>query len=209
VTRRGGAILLTASLLLLGSAPAAPLAARGEDPDWPCVQRLVPHLTAGGLWAGPSLPEGDAWRAAPEAAALVARITPRAVEEAEGLRAIEAFAAPLDAATRRRLLPLVFAGALAETDRQRAALIEQIKSFARRQRSLAEATNRIAAELDTVPSGAAAAERRAELEQRHFFAAKAFQDAERTMRYVCEAPVRLEARLGAYARALQAVLPQD
>ena len=46
-----------------------------------------------------------------------------------------------------------------------------------------------------------------DLEQRRFFATKAFQDAERTLRYVCEAPVRLEARLGAWARALEAALP--
>jgi hypothetical protein len=47
------------------------------------------------------------------------------------------------------------------------------------------------------------------LEQRHAFAAKSFTDAERTMRYACEAPVRLEGRLGAYARALAAALPND
>ena len=50
---------------------------------------------------------------------------------------------------------------------------------------------------------------REELTQRHFFAAKSYTDAERTLRYACEAPVRLEARLGAYARAMRAAMPPD
>ena len=33
---------LIVGLALLWSAGAQPLAAAGEDPDWPCVQRLVP-----------------------------------------------------------------------------------------------------------------------------------------------------------------------
>ena len=127
--------------------------------------------------------------------------------EEEGVAAIEGFAAPLDPASRRRLLPLAFAGALEETNRQRDALIEQIRRFARRQRGLAEGVRGLEAELRAMPADAGAA--RAELEQRHAFAAKSFTDAERTMRYACEAPVRLEARLGAYARALLAALPSD
>ena len=192
-------------LLLLLAAPAAQ-AARGDDPDWPCVQRLVPLLAAGTLWSGPPPPDGDAWRAAPEVAALVGRIAPRPVPEAEGLRAIEGFVTPLDPAARRRLLPLVLAGLVDETNAQRGALIERLKAFARRQRGQAEAANRAAAALDAALPGSP---ERAELEQRHLFAAKVFQDAERTVRYACEVPVRLEARLGAYARALEAALPND
>ncbi|HYZ31873.1 MAG TPA: hypothetical protein VE684_06260, partial [Crenalkalicoccus sp.] len=197
------AVLLVASL-------AAPAAVRGEDPDWPCRQRLVPRLEASSLWPGPMPPEEGAWRTTPAVRALVARIVPRQVTEEEARQAIEAFVAPLDPSARRTQLPLVFAGLLEETNRQRADLIERIKAFARRQRTLAEAVNRLTAELDAVPAEAAgeAAARRAELEQRQFFAAKAFQDAERTMRYACEAPVQLEARLGAYARALEAALPE-
>jgi hypothetical protein len=207
---RAAAAALLAGALLAGALLAAPSAVaqphRGADPDWPCVQRLVPRLTAGALWAGPQA-EGD-WHAEPEVAALVARITPRRVEEPDGLAAIAEFVAPLDAAARRRLLPLVFAGLLDQTNTQRDGLIEHIRRFTRRQRELAEISRDIAAELRTLPE-TAPPERRAELEQRRAFTAKAFGDAERTLRYACEAPVRLEGRLGTYGRALQAALPQD
>lgn len=203
--RRAAVPALFAAAAALASAPAAAQPHRGGDPDWPCVQRLVPTLTAAALWPGPPA-EGE-WRTEPEVAALVGRIAPRAVAEAEGVAAIAEFAAPLGPAARRRLLPLVFAGALEETNRQRAALIGQIRGFARRQRDLAELVRTIGAELNAVPDTPDAAARRAELQQRYGFTAKAFEDAERTMRYACEAPVRLEGRLGAYARALRAALP--
>ncbi len=196
---------LAAALALLAAAAAGP-STPSADPDWPCVQRFVPRLAAAALWPGPP-PEGD-WRAEEEGlAALVRRVSPRSVPEEEGVAAIESFAAPLDPASRRRLLPLVFAGVLEETNRQRDALVEQIRRFARRQRELAEGVRRLEAELRATPADAGAA--RAELEQRHAFAAKAFTDAERTVRYACEAPVRLEGRLGAYARALAAALPNE
>ncbi|TDH63723.1 hypothetical protein E2C06_05195 [Dankookia rubra] len=189
------------ALLLAALLPAVAAAQPQADPDWPCVQRLVPHLAAGVLW--PGVPEGD-WRAEPDVAALVARIAPRGVEEATGLAAIRDFAAPMGAPARRRLLPLAFTGTLAETNRQRDAIIEQLRRFARRQRDLAEQVRGLEAELRTAP-----AEAREELTQRHFFAAKSYTDAERTLRYACEAPVRLEARLGAYARALRAAMPPE
>jgi hypothetical protein len=196
-------IVLAAALALAAAGPTP-----GADPDWPCVQRFVPRVAAAALWPGPPLPENGGWRAEPEVAALVDRVSPRSVPEEQGVAAIEGFAAPLDPAARRRLLPLAFVGVLEETNRQRDAVVEQIRRFARRQRDLAEGVRRLEAELRAVPSDAGQAAR-AELEQRHAFAAKSFTDAERTVRYACEAPVRLEGRLGAYARALAAALPTD
>jgi hypothetical protein len=198
--RARAAAALAAALALAGAGPSP-----GADPDWPCTQRLVPRLAAAALWPGPA-PQGD-WRAESEVAALVGRIAPRAVPERDGVAAIERFAAPLDPTARRRLLPLVFAGALEETNRLRDGLIEQIKRFARRQRDLAEGVRGLEAELRAMPADAEAA--REELEQRRAFAAKAFTDANTTVRFACEAPVRLEARLGAYARALAAALPPE
>ena len=204
--RRGPPLLRSAALAAVLALAAGP--SPGADPDWPCVQRFVPRVAAAALWPGPPLPENGDWRAEPEVAALVGRISPRSAPEEAGVAAIEAFAAPLDPASRRRLLPLAFVGVLEETNRQRDALVEQIRRFARRQRSLADGVRRLEAELRAMPADAAPAARE-ELGQRHAFAAKSFADAERTVRYACEAPVRLEGRLGAYARALAAALPND
>ncbi len=206
MARERARALRSAVLAAMSVLPAAAGPSLGADPDWPCVQRFVPRVAAAALWPGPP-PEGD-WRAEDNVAALVGRVSPRSVPEEAGVAAIESFAAPLDAASRRRLVPLAFVGALEETNLQRDALVGQIRRFARRQRDLAEAVRRSEAELRAAPADAAPAAR-AELEQRHAFAAKSFADAERTVRYACEAPVRLEGRLGAYARALAAALPNE
>ena len=60
-----------------------------------------------------------------------------------------------------------------------------------------------------VPASKAAAtgddaNRRAEAQVRQGFLTRAFDETRRTMRYACEAPTQLEARLCAYAGALQA-----
>jgi len=188
-------------LIAAGAVHAAPT--RGEDPDWPCQQRLVPRLTAAAYWSGPLDNVGE-WRADPEVADLVGRLAPRKVTTKEGLAAIAEFATKVTA-DRPRRLALVFRGLLEQTDSERSALIEQLKEIGRRQRELADLVARLAAELDAIPPDASgdAAARRVDLQQRHDFTARNFEEIQRTIRYACETPVALEARLGAWARALQ------
>jgi hypothetical protein len=202
--------VLLVGLALCGAARIASAATRpGDDPDWPCQQRLVPTLAAGVFWSGPSLEGIGIWRDEPKVAELVRRISPRRVPVDEGETAIFSFADSLPVGDERnRLLTLTFAGLLEETNHDRAELVVLIKQFGRRQRELAEAAASMLDELRAIPvdaSGEAGA-LRGDLEQRLAFATRAFEGAQRTVRYVCDAPVLVEARLGRYARALQARL---
>jgi hypothetical protein len=182
---------------------AAPPPRRAADPDWPCEQLLVPHLTAASYWSGPLDTSGN-WRDDKEVAAMVARISPRRVTAEEGLREIGAFDKSLTA-DRVRRLQLLFRGLLDATDRTRAGLIAELKGIGRRQRELAALVARLRAQLDAIPPDAtgAAAAQRVDLQQRHDFSARNFDEIQRTIRYACEAPVELDARLGAWARVLQ------
>jgi hypothetical protein len=196
-------ITLGAAFIATVNAYAAP--PRAEDPDWPCQQRLVPSLTAAAYWNGQQPADFGDWRTDPEVADLVQRLAPRRVTTEEGLAEIANFAKSLSNDDRPRRLALIFRGLLEETDRQRAALITQLKEIGRRQRELADLVARLQTELDSVPSdtkGEGAA-RRIDLQQRHDFTARNFEEIQRTIRYACEAPVALDARLGAWARALQ------
>jgi hypothetical protein len=170
------------------------------DPDWPCVQRLVPNLTAGTLWGGHDA-AGD-WRADPQVAAVVAAVAPRGVSAQEGAGQLARFAAALPAADRAARLPLVFAGLVDETNQQRAQVIDRLRGIARRQRALTELTSRITAELRALPADAPAAQRE-EIASRRAFLIREYEDIERTIRYSCEVPVQMEAKLGALAQALQ------
>jgi hypothetical protein len=184
--------------LIVAAAP------RSEDPDWPCQQRLVPKLAPAAYWSGLLDVAGD-WQADTEIAELVRHLAPRRVTVDEGLAAIGAFTNTVSK-DRAHRLALAFRGLLEETDRQRAELIEKLKQIGRRQRALGELAGQLAGELDAIPSDATgeAAARRTDLQQRHDFTARNFEEIQRTIRYACETPVELDARLGAWARALQA-----
>jgi len=192
-----------AAVATLAVALIAATAPQSEDPDWPCQQRLVPKLGPAAYWNGPLDMQGD-WQADPAVAGLVRQLAPRRVTAEQGLAAIAALAQTVsDDRTHR--LTLAFRGLLEETDRQRADLIERLKQIGRRQHELAELVARLTSELDAMPTAATgdAAAMRTDLEQRHDFTARNFEEVQRTIRYACEAPVRLDARLGAWARALQ------
>jgi hypothetical protein len=179
------------------------------NPDWPCQQRLVPHLVAAAYWNGPPLDGLGDWHADPAVADLVQGLAPRRVSTQEGLTEIAAFARTLSV-DRQRRIGLAFLGLLKESDRERAGLIEELKEIGRRQRELAGLVARLSGELNAIPPDAVgeAAARRVDLQQRHDFTARNFEEIQRTIRYACETPVALDARLGAWARALQEAATQ-
>ena len=191
------AAMVVATAVQLTAARAAP--PRSEDPDWPCQQRLVPRLAAATYWNGPLDVQGD-WHADPEVADLVRRLAPRRVTPQQGLAEIDTFAKTAGA-DRSHRLALAFRGLLEETDRERADLIEKLKQIGRRQHELAELVAQLAEKLGSLPAGAD--EERIDLRQRHDFTARNFEEVQRTIRYACEAPTGLDARLGVWARALQ------
>jgi len=198
--------LATVFAAALEAHSAPPLA---EDPDWPCQQRLVPELSAAAYWNGSKLEGLGDWHAAPQVAELVGSIAPRKVSTQEGLSEIAAFVRNLSE-DRPRRLALTLQGLLEETNRERAALIAQLKQTGRRQRELAGLADRLAAELHQIPPDAAgdSPAKRADLQQRHDFTVRNFEEIQRTIRYACEIPVELDARLGAWARALQKAAAQ-
>ena len=194
------AVFGTLAIALIAAAP------HSEDPDWPCQQRLVARLAAAGYWNGQLNVQGN-WQADPEIAELVHHLAPRRITTEEGLAAIAAFA-KTESNDRPNRLALVFRGLLEETDRERTMLIAQLRQMGRRQRELADLVARLADALAAIAPDAVgeAAEKRVDLQQRHDFTARNFEEIRRTIRYACEIPVALDARLGIWARALQAAV---
>jgi len=188
-------VLLGLSAVLLAAAGPPP-----ADPDWPCVQRLVPTLTANTLWGGHEA--ADDWRADPQVASVVMAVAPRGVSAQQAKARLEQYVSTVPTPDRPAVLAQVFAGLVDQTNVERSQVIERLRGIARRQRTMTEMTSRITAELRSLPSDAPAPQRE-EVVNRRAFLIREYEDIERTIRYACEAPVQMEAKLGSLAQILQ------
>lgn len=203
--------LALAVALLAGGGPAAAgvaAGAFGQDPDWPCVQRLVPELAAAQLWSGPPPAAAD-WQADAEIAPLVLKLADADLPLPEAERAIAAFAAAQPAETRGGRLALLLAATLETVNGQRARLIGGIKRYARGQQALAERIAAAGAELAGLPAGpdVVPPPELAPVKEARDWDIRIFEDRQRSLTHLCDQPVRLEQRAFALARAMQGQLP--
>ena len=198
--------LLAAAAICVSFLPAS--AAEFSDPDWPCIQRKVPHLSVGQMWAGPPIEEADldAWRRNDAVAALAPLLAVRRTGENEADRLIAEFASS-PPTVKDRDMALLFAGVFSLIERERTAIIAGIGRYARRQTALSAAIedtrNRLtelrqAAEpdLDIIE----------ELADKLIWDTRIFKERTQSLSYVCETPVILERRAFAVARMMQSRL---
>ncbi len=203
-------------LLVLGLAFPGPSAEAADpsDPDWPCIQRKIPEVSAGMMWAGPALPEDEkAWQADQDLSAEVALLALRRLSIEEAQARIDAWSTAL-AADKNRKLTLLFAGLLQTINAERSEIIDGIERYTRRQRALADKVRamratiaeRQTAEHQAAKQQAGEAQSSAEiaetqsLEEALAWEVRIFQEREESLSYVCESPVILEQRLFALAR---------
>jgi hypothetical protein len=196
------ATLVIAGLSIFGTGPVA---AAGNDPDWPCVQRKVTEISAGQVWDGPPVDGlGDSWRSDGALADLAHTIASRRTDMAEAKQKIAEFAAAAGADKNRRLT-LLFAGVLATINAERSSIIAGIGRYARRQQGLAQKISAQSAELDKLSREGATDEqigRREELVEIQAWDSRIFRERERSLQYVCELPVLLDQRAFALGREI-------
>lgn len=198
---------LTVAVLFAGMismAGPSSLRAASEDPDWPCVQRLVPEISIATVWAGPPVEDAlQNWQRNDAVQALVGRISLRRTPIEEAEKAIEDFASPLGA-DKDAQLTLVFAGLFETISQQRRQLINGIKKYAKRQRKLAAKIRDMTAELERIPVGGAPENvaRRRELEEKWTWDQRIFDEREHSLLALCEQPVLLDQRLYVLSRAI-------
>lgn len=202
--RLGPGVLLGLWILFAGSRGWA----AGTEPDWPCVQRLVPQVSAGMVWAGPPLEDVPDWRANPEISKLAAALSRRALPMGEAERRVEAFA-DAQGTDKDRRLTMLFAGILETINAERSSVIDGIRRYARRQQALAARIEATLADIDALPRQGGSSEqetRRLELTERNVWDSRIYEERERSLVYLCETPVLLEQRVFALGRAIQNLL---
>jgi hypothetical protein len=198
------ALALTVALAML---PLDAGAAASKDPDWPCIQVKVPHVSAGMVWAGPAIDEANrAWEAAPDVAPLVGKLAQRRLDVADAPPLIEAFAKQ-HAADKQRQLTLLFNGLLQTINQERDAIIRGIARYARQQAVRADGIRTARDELtalnvkDSLTDNEKA--RRTALEDQLNWETRIYDERAQSLTYVCDSPRILEQRLFSLSRAIQ------
>lgn len=174
----------------------------GQDPDWPCAQRLVEVLSPGAYWNG-SVPEHTAWRDDETLFSLVTEIVDRDTPDALAVSKLDAYVAGVPGAARNAKLPALFSAIVDQTNDERSVLIRRLEKIGRRQLAMGEKIAALSNEVDVLKDGDP---KRDDVVGARDFDVRAFGETQHMVRYACEAPAAMERRLGVFARDLQAKL---
>lgn len=185
-------------LALLAALPSGAGAATSSDPDWPCIQRLVPRISPAQIWSGPE-PKPEMWQGDLEVSRLAAKLAARRTPLEETEKLVEDFAEAQAPDAVNRKLTALFGRTLQVINRDRASIIAGIKRFAKRQRQLAERIRETRATLQDADSAATQDD---ELRETLAWDLRIFDEREKSMTYLCEQPVLLEQRAFALGRTI-------
>ena len=196
-------------LVLTAIAFAMPLHAAlaqipGQNPDWPCAQRLVQTLVPGSYWTGPAVPQHTDWRDDEQIFSLATDIVDRDTSDTDALAKLNSFAEAIPADKRATEIPFLFGALVDQTNDQRSILIQRIEQLGHRQREMGDTISKISNQVD---ASSATDPEHDDLVGKRDFNIRVFKETQFTMRYACEAPANMERRLGEFAKALESKLP--
>ena len=187
---------------------ASSLASDPSDSDWPCIQRKVPTITAGMVWAGPEIDPADRlWRKVEGLENMVGNHAARRIPLESAYTEIDKYAKAQTDKDRTTRLSALFIGLLQTINKERSEIISGIERFNRRQKVLAErikVATRKRTELRSAPIPDR--EKIATLQEQILWDTRIFDERNQMLSYVCESPVILEQRLFALSRRIMSHL---
>lgn len=191
--------LVLAGVLFL----APPAVAAERNPDWPCVQILVPTLSPGQIWPGDAI-DGmeEAWQTIPGVEPVVKQALDRSVGIDQAEAAIDRFAEALGP-DRNAVLTALFSGVFDGLNRERSEAIAAIQRYTRQQRAMLD---RIAEGLNRMQSLPPDSPEAAALKDAIAWQRRIHDERRRYQTAMCDQPVQMEQRLGRLARAIAAHL---
>ena len=183
--------------------------AKEADPiKWPCAQPRVATISAGTIWSGPNVAEGQGWDDDNELAGLAQKLASRrtSLDEANDLIVDFANKAGKDKDTR---LTKLFVGVLEVTNDNRGEILQGIMRYARGQERLAERMRDESDKISEKQENATASDIGVATDQQNKDFAwdqRIFKERRQALSYVCETPSLLERRVYEIAKRIQAQL---
>jgi hypothetical protein len=195
-------LVMALSLLAILGAPA--MAAQGDDPDWPCIQRKVPELSIGQIWAGPALPpEAADWSKDEALSELVDDVAARRLPVEEAQQRIREYRDRLPEDGKALHVAMLVQGLFDKMNGERSHVISGIARYAHRQRDIAATLRQEASSLDALRDKPGIDQNElAVRNEQLLFQTRIFQERVQSLTFVCEVPTLIEQRLYALVKIL-------
>lgn len=178
------------------------------DPDWPCENIKIDHMSLATMWGGPPLGKFlTDWQSYPQAAALAQRLAERRVPIDQAKAEIEAFAKQAGHARETELLALT-GGLFSLLDQERFAVVQGLDRFGARQKSYAaQIRGEISALHDAQDAANPDQQEISKLADQVYWDTRVFADRKSMMSYACFVPDEIEHRLYELAGTTSDLLP--
>ncbi|MGH7051087.1 MAG: hypothetical protein ACREFS_05675 [Acetobacteraceae bacterium] len=205
-------LALAAAVLVLAAASGAPAAAPANapalDPNWPCQQIKIEHMSLATFWGGPPLGKFlTDWENYPVAAELAHRIAERRVPIDEANADLEAFAKQAGKNSQPQLLALM-GGLFALLDQERLAVVEGLDRFGARQISYAaQIRGEITGLHDAEDAATPDQDQIKTLANKVYWDTQVFSDRRQMISYACFVPDAIEHRLYQLGGTISNLLP--
>jgi len=187
---------------------AQPLAVSANDPDWPCIQALVPVVELGVLWPQ-VLPESDLgqWKSDERIEPLAQKLG-NLIEYTDADRELVAqFIEETPAADQSSTLNRLAEGTLAVANKRRTVYINGIKKYTRQQSAIAEQIEDGLNKLAQLEQNDTQSAELAELRETMDWHQRVFDQREHSMVALCDQPVLVEQTTSDVLRDLAQYLP--
>ena len=190
--------------------PVSPTEVIGS-PDWPCIQRKMPTISAAQVWDGPPLDDAKGWEDDEKIAELTTYLVSRRVPLEDAEKAIKQYAESLPAAERDMKLTGLFASVLNNINSDRQFVIRRVEEFQRRQKARAEELEREGRKLAETDQQIPAAEHLGPRDtaltpeqQEYNWNARIFAERQLNLTMACEIPILIEQRAYEIGRLIRA-----
>ncbi len=191
----------------------APKAAEGTEgsPDWPCIQRKVPTISAAQIWDGPPIDDVKVVEGDEKITELTTYLQSRRIPLEDAEKAIKAYAESFPEAERDQKLTQLFATFLAKINADRRFVMDRVEDFQRRQKARAEELERegqkLAESNQEIPAQDQLGPRDTKLtaeQQEYNWNARIFQERQQNLTVACDIPVLIEQRAYEVSQAIRA-----
>lgn len=190
--------------------PSSVLHAQSTDPEWPCIQVLVPEIVSAVYW--PEIIEDSMrgrWKEDPDDRALAEKLADLEKLTDSEREIIQEYAESIPEESRLEKLNILADGIVTSANTRRARFIKGIKRYTRQQIAISkqiEATLNQLADIEDKTDDATNA-RRLEIEETLKWHERVYDQREHAILALCERPVELEEVLSEVLRELSYYLP--